>query len=112
MVTNTLVAYNFPNDIPERERLALQNEIINAIFGGRLFFAPLTKSHPPRQVLDIATGTGDWAIQFADYFPQSEMTATDLSPIQPGEVPPNVNFYVEDSYVAPVYIQPLSEQHH
>lgn len=48
-------------------------------------------------VLDIATGMGDWAIGMGDYFPQSQIIATDLSPIQPDEVPPNVNFYVEDS---------------
>lgn len=61
-----------------------------------MFFAPL-KAHPPRTVLDVATGTGDWAIQMGDYFPESHITATDLSPIQPSEVPPNVEFYVEDS---------------
>lgn len=35
-----------------------------------------------------------------DLFPQSEVVATDLSPVQPRNVPPNVNFYVEDSYVS------------
>ncbi|KAL6866208.1 hypothetical protein ACO1O0_002313 [Amphichorda felina] len=90
-------SYAFPNDSPERERLSLQSDIITALFGGRLFFAPLAKSPPPRTILDVATGTGDWAIQMGDLFPQSEITATDLSPIQPAEVPPNVNFYVEDS---------------
>lgn len=34
-----------------------------------------------------------------DLFPETEVVATDLSPIQPRKVPPNVNFYVEDSYV-------------
>ena len=64
--------------------------------GGRLFFAPLST---PRYVLDVATGLGEWAIQMGDKFPQAEITATDLSPIQPDEVPPNVTFYVDDSYV-------------
>ena len=52
-------------------------------------------------MLDIATGTGDWAIKMGDEFPHTEIIATDLSPIQPRNVPPNVNFYVEDSYVIP-----------
>ena len=93
--------------MPERERLSFQNDIITALFHNKLFYCPLTKNSPPRAILDIATGTGDWAIQMGDLFPQSEITATDLSPIQPAEVPPNVNFYVEDSYVAPSTPSPL-----
>lgn len=83
----------------EQERLALQNDSLVKLFGDRLFFAPLSKASPPRTILDIATGLGDWAIQMGDLFPQSQIIATDLSPIQPEDVPPNVNFYVEDSYV-------------
>jgi SAM-dependent methyltransferase len=89
-------SYVFPNDMPERERLQLQSDIILKTFGGNLFFAPIQNTSP-RRILDIATGTGEWAIQMGDRFPQAQVIATDLSPIQPGEVPPNVNFYVEDS---------------
>lgn len=32
-----------------------------------------------------------------DLFGASQIIATDLSPIQPEDVPPNVHFYVEDS---------------
>ncbi|KJZ79528.1 hypothetical protein HIM_00997 [Hirsutella minnesotensis 3608] len=90
-------SYAFPNDLPEQERLALQGEVMKRLFGDRLFFAPLSQSAPPRRILDVATGIGDWAIQMGDLFCDSEIIATDLSPIQPDEVPPNVNFYVEDS---------------
>lgn len=89
--------------MPERERLAFQSDIIQKVFGGNLYFAPLEEK-PPRRILDIATGTGEWAILMGDKFPQSHIIATDLSPIQPGEVPPNVNFYVEDSCVVPLPI--------
>lgn len=65
--------------------------------GNRPFLAPLSKSSPPKAILDVATGMGEWAIQMGDMFPDAEITATDLSPIQPNEIPPNVNFYVEDS---------------
>ncbi len=47
-------------------------------------------------MLDIGTGTGIWAIDFADEFPGARVIGTDLSPIQPGFVPPNVKFYVDD----------------
>ncbi|CAM1501103.1 Fc.00g102650.m01.CDS01 [Cosmosporella sp. VM-42] len=90
-------SYAFPNDQLERERLELQNEALVKLFNGRLFFAPLSKNNPPRNILDIATGTGDWAIKMGDEYPNSEVIATDLSPIQPENVPPNVSFYVEDS---------------
>ncbi|KAG5984674.1 hypothetical protein E4U55_003754 [Claviceps digitariae] len=90
-------SYAFPNDFPERERLELQGQILVELFGGRLYFAPLDKKKAPRHILDVATGLGEWAIQMGDLFPNSEIIATDLSPIQPDQVPPNVNFYVEDS---------------
>jgi tRNA G46 methylase TrmB len=92
-------SYPLPNDLPERERLLLQGTAMHRLFGDRLFFAPLSRANPPQFILDIATGCGDWAIQMADLFPTSQVVATDLSPIQPEMIPPNVNFYVEDSYV-------------
>ncbi|KAH6879781.1 putative methyltransferase [Thelonectria olida] len=90
-------SYAFPNDAPEQERLELQGEAIKMLLGNKLFFAPLSHSNPPRTILDLATGVGDWAIQMGDQFPDSLIIGTDLSPIQPAEVPPNVHFYVEDS---------------
>jgi ubiquinone/menaquinone biosynthesis C-methylase UbiE len=47
-------------------------------------------------VLDIGTGTGLWAIDLADDMPSAVVYGTDLSPIQPTEVPPNCQFYVDD----------------
>ncbi|KAH7326085.1 methyltransferase domain-containing protein [Stachybotrys elegans] len=81
----------------ERERLELQGAAMTRLFHDRLFFAPLSKNHPPQYILDIGTGTGDWAIHMGDVFPTSQVIGTDLSPIQPDIVPPNVNFYIEDS---------------
>ncbi|KYK60315.1 methyltransferase domain-containing protein [Drechmeria coniospora] len=92
-----MLAYAFPNDAQEQERLELQGVALKKLFGDRLFFAPLSEATPPRTILDVATGVGDWAIQMGDLFPNSEIIATDLSPIQPKQVPPNVCFYVEDS---------------
>ncbi|PFH61337.1 hypothetical protein XA68_17639 [Ophiocordyceps unilateralis] len=87
-------SYAFPNDALERDRLALQGEALRRLLNGRLFLAPLST---PRMMLDIATGIGDWAIQMGDLFPDAHVIATDLSPIQPEQVPPNVSFFVEDS---------------
>ncbi|KAF4331676.1 hypothetical protein FBEOM_14564 [Fusarium beomiforme] len=90
-------AYAFLNDTPEQERLEFQGECIKRLLDDRLYLAPLSTTRPPRAILDVATGVGDWAIQMGDLFPTSLVIGTDLSPIQPAEVPLNVHFYVEDS---------------
>lgn len=74
----------------------MQYEVLQIVLDGRNYLAPFSKENPPKKVLDIATGTGRWAIEMGDEFPQAEITGTDLSPIQPTCVPPNVTFYVED----------------
>jgi len=47
--------------------------------------------------LDIGTGTGIWAIDFADQFPECTVTGTDLSAIQPTWIPPKCKFEVDDA---------------
>ncbi|TGO39390.1 hypothetical protein BHYA_0055g00460 [Botrytis hyacinthi] len=86
--------YHFPNDINEQDRLEAQFDMLKCAFSGRNFFAPLSD---PRYILDIGTGTGQWAIQMGDTFPKAEVQATDLSPIQPVSVPENVHFYIDDA---------------
>ena len=61
----------------------------------RLFLAPLSPA--VQRVLDIGTGTGIWAIDFADEFPSAHVIGTDLSPIQPTWLPPNCTFQVDDA---------------
>jgi SAM-dependent methyltransferase len=61
---------------------------------GKLFRAPITSK--PQRVLDMGTGTGIWAIDFADEFPCGAVIGTDLSPIQPTWVPPNCKFLIDD----------------
>ncbi|TGO61163.1 hypothetical protein BCON_0029g00040 [Botryotinia convoluta] len=86
--------YHFPNDVNEQDRLEAQFDMLKCAFSGRNFFAPLSD---PRYILDIGTGTGQWAIQMGDTFPKAEVQATDLSPIQPVSVPENVHFYIDDA---------------
>lgn len=58
--------------------------------------APLGPGMRRPRVLDLGTGTGIWAIDVADEFPNAEVIANDLSPIQPQNVPVNVRFEVDD----------------
>lgn len=83
-----------PNDEVEQDRLDMQHHSYLIIFGGELYRAPLGKVD---HVLDIGCGTGQWAMTFADMHPDATITATDLSPIQPDWVPPNVQFEIDDA---------------
>jgi hypothetical protein len=54
--------YLFPNDPEEQDRADLQHKVFRMYNGGALHRAPVGS---PRNVLEIATGTGLWAIQYA-----------------------------------------------
>jgi len=87
--------YPLPNDEQEQERLDLLHHIWKLILKGELYSAPIPPN--PQRVLDFGTGTGIWAIDFADEYPSAMVIGTDLSPIQPSWVPPSCVFYVDDS---------------
>jgi ubiquinone/menaquinone biosynthesis C-methylase UbiE len=65
-------------------------------FGHKLFTVPIPEGKKFQNVLDIGTGTGIWAIDFADEHPESKVLGVDLSPIQPSFLPPNCTFQVDD----------------
>ena len=75
-------SYMFPNDELENDRLDFQHAIFLRTLGGKLHLAPIPGD--VQNVLDIGTGTGIWAIDFADEYPSARVVGTDLSPIQPG----------------------------
>ncbi|KAH3920380.1 hypothetical protein HBI56_069300 [Parastagonospora nodorum] len=87
-------SYLLPNDEQEQDRLDLLHHIFLLLLGGKLYDAPIASA--PTRVLDIGTGTGIWAIDLADTHPGTEVVGTDLSPIQPTWVPPNLKFYIDD----------------
>jgi len=64
-------------------------------FHEKLYLAPIGPNI--HTVLDFATGTGTWAIEFANLFPSAQVIGTDLSPIQPLYVPPNCRFEIDDA---------------
>jgi hypothetical protein len=67
--------YIMPNDENEQDRQDLLHHVRNLTLGGALFLAPIGKA--PQRVLDIGTGTGIWAIDFADQFPSAEVIGTE-----------------------------------
>lgn len=90
-----MIEYAFPNDEAETDRLDMQHSMMCHLMGDKLFWAPINSS--PQKVLDLGTGTGIWAIDFADMFPSAEVIGTDVSAIQPTWVAPNCNFVIDDA---------------
>ncbi|KAI0121003.1 S-adenosyl-L-methionine-dependent methyltransferase [Xylariales sp. AK1849] len=82
--------YLLPNDAAEQDRLDLQHYLCTILVDGRLTLAPLPRA--PKLVLDVATGTGIWALEFARANPSSFVIGTDLSKIQPLPDVPNCLF--------------------
>lgn len=85
--------YLLPNDEREQERLDLLHHTFRLLLNGELYRAPLNN---PVRTLDFGTGTGAWAIDFAEENPGTEVLGTDLSPIQPSWFPSNCRFEVDD----------------
>ncbi|KAG7406973.1 Secondary metabolism regulator LAE1 [Fusarium oxysporum f. sp. rapae] len=105
--------YFTPNDEQQRDSIDITHHVLTLLLDGKLTLVPLNDdiqvSGPSghqnaygnidklKRVLDVGTGTGIWAIDFADEHPNVEVIGTDLSPIQPNWIPPNVKFELEDA---------------
>ncbi|KAI2641359.1 S-adenosyl-L-methionine-dependent methyltransferase [Hypomontagnella submonticulosa] len=88
-------APSLPSVDDDSQTTDLQHQLFTLAIGNKLNIAPIPDN--PRRVLDIATGTGIWAIEFAIQHPESEVLGTDLSPIQPQYVPENCKFEIDDA---------------
>lgn len=104
--------YAFPNDETENDRLDLQHTLFLRTFDDKLGLAPPNHSGSEVQrVLDIGTGTGIWAMDYADEHPEAEVIGIDLSPVQPNFVPPNVQFLIDDMEEDWPYSDPFNYIH-
>jgi SAM-dependent methyltransferase len=74
--------------------LRLIHQVYLHVLDGQLTSVPL---EDPEAILDIGTGTGDWAIAMGELFPDAEVTGIDISAIQDTRVPPNVVFEIDDA---------------
>ncbi|KAK5170131.1 uncharacterized protein LTR77_004715 [Saxophila tyrrhenica] len=82
-----------PNDEKAQDQQDLSHHLWTLSLKGDFFLSPVKD---PVKILDVGTGTGIWVIEVAEQFPQAEVTGTDVSPIQPGWVPPNAFFEIDD----------------
>ena len=86
--------YGLPVDDREQERLAQQHQQLYLLLGKRYLLAPIGNS--PERILDLATGTGQWAMAVADEFPSAVVVGVDVAAIQPTWVPTNCEFEIGD----------------
>ncbi|SPO04373.1 related to methyltransferase [Cephalotrichum gorgonifer] len=83
------------NDEQQNEAMDMYHHLFTLALDGKLFLAPLDAKNI-HKVVDIGTGTGSWAIDFADDHPNVEVIGTDISPIQSTWVPTNLKFEMDD----------------
>lgn len=75
------------------------------------YISPIATNHAPQLVLDVGTGTGAWAIEFAKRNPSSRVTGTDLSAIQPAATIFNYEFKIKNAEVDWTFTEPFDFIH-
>jgi methylase of polypeptide subunit release factors len=53
----------------------MHHESMLQLLDNKLYLAPIEN---PKMIIDVGTGTGIWAIDMADTFPDSEVMGVDL----------------------------------
>ncbi|KAI8257860.1 Secondary metabolism regulator LAE1 [Colletotrichum sp. SAR11_239] len=75
----------------------LQHNLFIRTFDGRLATAPPNDPDAKvKNVLDVGTGSGIWAMDFGDQHPEAEVRGFDLSAVFPEFTAPNVRFEIDD----------------
>ncbi|GER85073.1 hypothetical protein KTAU_37090 [Thermogemmatispora aurantia] len=80
--------YLLPKDLGEANRLDFQHYVLRAILRGN-YLAPIQQ---PRRILDVGCGTGQWAFELAQQFPQAEVVGLDLEPTSAKAITPPANY--------------------
>ena len=91
--------YGMPMDERELDRQDLQHHKYNLLLNDKLYVAPIPEerfSESGSRILDLGTGTGIWAMDMADKYPNTEIIGVDIAATQPNFVPPNCMFEIDD----------------
>ncbi|KAK2469366.1 hypothetical protein H9L39_19083 [Fusarium oxysporum f. sp. albedinis] len=79
---------------PTAKQPVIQHTVILDVFEGQLHLAPI--SSRPRRVLDVGTGPGIWALEFAQKHHYCSVLGVDIDPVQPPYTRPNCSFMAMD----------------
>lgn len=102
--------YFMPNDDEEQIRLSIAHQTYLPLLDGQMTLAHIPQG--AKRILDIGTGTGDWAMAVAERFPDAEIIATDITTVfQPAIGPPNVFFELDDAQEEWAYNEPFDYIH-
>ena len=75
--------YVVSNDEDELERMDLHYHTLRLVMREQHWICPLKE---PTSILDVGAGTGIWAMDVADDYPDAQVIGIDLSPTQPTNV--------------------------
>jgi Methyltransferase domain len=97
--------YILPNDEEELARLQdvhycmrrlLRKNVVVPISNNPELIGKPADNDKMLMIVDIGTGSGLWAIDVADQYPNARVIGTDISPTQPtDDLPPNCEFRLE-----------------
>jgi len=85
-----------PNDNQELELQVVRHEMWRLVCGGELCLLPWAAALNAKRVLDLGTGLGSWAFDFAAQHSGTTVIGVDMTPVQPEWVPPNCHFEIDD----------------
>lgn len=88
-------SYFLPNDEAEEIRSSILHQTYLSALSGHLTFHRVRPDIS--RILDIGSGSGDWAIAMAEQYPNCEIVATDIWPFQPAGIPPNLMYEIDDA---------------
>ncbi|KAJ5457507.1 hypothetical protein N7475_008895 [Penicillium sp. IBT 31633x] len=100
-----------PSDEQQFESLEaghLLSIVLEANSSNPLFCAPIKD---PKQILDVGTGRGNWAIDVSDVFPDATVRGVDLFPPPVEWLPPNCILEVDDVLQEWTWRQPFDLVH-
>ena len=84
-----------PIDDLEQMRMSLNDQVFLNVLNGE---HSLVQLDDPSYILDVGTGTGEWAIRMAEHYPECEVVGIDIAAIaETTRVPMNCFFEIEDA---------------
>ncbi|KAI9885340.1 MAG: Secondary metabolism regulator lae1 [Watsoniomyces obsoletus] len=93
--------YMYPCDEQEKDRMDIFHKFFLVARHDVLHRASILPNPGQTKILDLGTGTGIWAIDMADKYPNAQVVGIDLANIQPERIPSNLRFRIPQDFESP-----------